>query len=174
MKPEIEYLPDDSVYEALDQEIRDLLTSCFAKPQDVVFKDRRYFCEPYPHRWVIRDDQGVMVAHIGVHEKSVVSQGRSFRIGGIAEVCVHPDHRGRGYVRMMLLCINEWLTQHNFDFSVLFGNPLIYGSSGYVQVDNVFHGTEPQKDGTKVKPLVKQLSREVWSEADVYLFGPKF
>ncbi len=30
---------------------------CFTKPQDVVFKDRRYFCEPYPHRWVVRDAQ---------------------------------------------------------------------------------------------------------------------
>jgi hypothetical protein len=75
MKPEIEYLSDNSVDDALDQEIRGLLTTCFTKPQDVVFKDRRYFREPYPHRWVIRNGQGVLVAHIGVHEKEVEAEG---------------------------------------------------------------------------------------------------
>ena len=50
MKPEIEYLSDERVDDALDLEIRGLLTTCFTKPQDVVFKDRRYFREPYPHR----------------------------------------------------------------------------------------------------------------------------
>ena len=49
-------------------------------------KDRRYFREPYPHRWVIRNGQGVLVAHIGVHEKEVETEGTTFHIGGICEV----------------------------------------------------------------------------------------
>ena len=42
----VEYLPDSSVDDALDEEIRGLLTTCFTKPKDVVFKEQRYFFEP--------------------------------------------------------------------------------------------------------------------------------
>ena len=86
MNPKIEYLPDYSVTGSMDYELRGLLTTCFTKPQDVVFRDRRYFRDPYPHRWVIRDDNNAIVAHIGVHEKQVEAEGRTCRIGGIAEV----------------------------------------------------------------------------------------
>ena len=61
MKPEIEYLSDNSVDDALDQKIRGLLTTCFTKPQDGVFKDLRYFQEPYPHRWVIRSGKVAII-----------------------------------------------------------------------------------------------------------------
>ena len=101
MKPRVDYLSDDEVDEALDAEIRGLLTTCFTKPQDVVFRDRRYFIDPYPHRWVIRDPRARMVAHSGVHEKQLEAGGRVVAIGGIAEVCVHPDWRGNGYVAPM-------------------------------------------------------------------------
>ena len=68
MNPKIEYLPDDNVTDTLDHELRGLLTTCFTKPQDVVFRGRRYFREPYPHRGVIRDENYSIVAHIGIHE----------------------------------------------------------------------------------------------------------
>ena len=138
MNPKIEYLPDDRITDSLDHELRGLLTTCFTKPQDVVFRDRRYFREPYPHRWVIRNENNAIVSHIGVHEKQVEAESRTFHIGGIAEVCVHPDYRGNGYVRMMLKCIHVWLFEHGFAFAVLFGHTLVYHSSGYVQVTNLF------------------------------------
>lgn len=112
MSPDIAYLPDDSIDDAGDQELRDLLTTCFTKPQDFVFKTRRYFQEPYKHRWTIRDEHGVLIAHVGVHEKTIEADGQSYRIGGICEVCVHPNYRGRGYVKAMLECVHDWLTEH--------------------------------------------------------------
>ena len=117
----IEYLPNDSVTDSMDYELRGLPTTCFTKPKDVVFRDRRYFREPYPHRWVICDENNAIIAHIGVHEKQVETEGLMYRIGGIAEVCVHPDYRGKGYVRMMLKCIHAWLSEHGFAFAVLWG-----------------------------------------------------
>ncbi len=150
---------------------------CFTKPQDVVFKDRRYFCEPYPHRWVIQDEGHSIIAHAGVHEKAVEADGRRFRIGGIAEVCVHPEFRGRGFVRAMLACIHDWLIRHEFDFAVLFGEPSIYQSSGYVEASNLVHdaatgaghGCRPQSPA-----MVKELSGTPWPTGEVYLPGPMF
>lgn len=173
MKPEIAYLPDERVDDALDLEIRGLLTTCFTKPQDVVFKDRRYFREPYPHRWVIRDNHGALIAHIGVHEKHIESEGTTFRIGGICEVCVHPDHRGKGYVRKMLKCIHGWLSERGFVFTILFGDPLVYGSSGYVQVSNLFNGNDAE--GWRQAPgLTKELSGTQWPSGKVLMPGPGF
>ena len=173
----VEYLADSTVDAALDAEIRGLLTTCFTKPEDVVFRDRRYFKEPYPHRWVIRNTKGAIIAHVGVHEKTVEADGRSFRIGGIAEVCVRPDFRGRGFVRAMLACVHDWLIRHAFDFAVLFGDPGIYGSSGYIQVDNLAHDAEPataERCTSRSPAMVRPLSGTPWPAGQVTLPGPKF
>lgn len=173
MEPKVTYLSDVDVDAALDKEIRDLLTACFTKPQDVVFKTRRYFREPYPHRWIIRDANGRMVAHVGLHEKMVVSAGRTYRIGGIAEVCVHPQVRGRGYVRHMLRLIDEWQVRQGLVFSMLFGDPKVYGSSGYREVGNLVYGGEEQS-WTPVPVMVKVLSKFPWPADQVKLYGLKF
>jgi predicted acetyltransferase len=175
MKPEIEYLPDESVDSRQDQELRNLFSTCFTAPHDAVFKERRYFCEPYPHRWVIRNEQGVIVAHIGVHEKTVKAGGEVSKIAGIAEVSIHPDYRGRGYVRMMLSSIHDWLAAHGFVFAVLFGKREVYQSSGYVVVENLYHG-DPAQGERKLAAsvMVKELSGKLWPETPVFLPGPAF
>ncbi|MBN1515719.1 GNAT family N-acetyltransferase [Candidatus Sumerlaeota bacterium] len=173
MKPNVEYLPDDSVDVALDQELRDLLSTCFTKPGDEVFRQRRYFVTPYPHRWILRDAQGAIVAHVGVHDRHVEADGQSFRIGGIAEVCVHPDHRRRGYVRMMLEQIHAWLHERGFVFAMLFGEASVYGSSGYKEARNIVYGDS----GTGWKQtggMVKELTQTPWPDTEVRLSGQKF
>ncbi len=170
MRPEVRYLPDADVDDALDQEIRGLLTTCFTGPQDWVFKERRYYKDPYPHRWVIRDESGAMVAHVGGHDRIVLTDGTSYRVCGIGEVCVHPGHRGRGYIRTMLLQIHDDLTLWGFDFALLFGDPHVYGSSGYVEVHNLVHGEEH----VPITVMVKELSGTPWPTAEVYLPGQVF
>ena len=173
MNPEVGYLADKNIDEAGDRELRGLLTTCFTKPQDVVFKTQRYFREPYHHRWIIRNEQGALIAHIGVHEKRIEAEGRSFRIGGICEVCVHPQDRGRGYVRSMLACVHAWLSEQGFPFAVLFGDPRVYGSSGYSVVDNL-HLNEDGKGWEPVKAMMKEMLETRWPQGDVHLIGPQF
>lgn len=175
MDPKVQYLPDDRISVAQDYELRELLTTCFRKPQDWIFRERRYFCEPYPHRWVIRDDAGAVVAHIGVHDKRVEAGGRTYRIGGIGEVCVHPRHRKKGYVRLMLQVIHPWMAQHGFDFAVLFGDSRVYGSSGYRVVNNLFKETEPGKERKPIgAAMIHELSATPWPEGEVILPGLTF
>ncbi len=169
----VEYLPDSAVDEALDRELRELLTVCFTKPQDTVFKAQRYFRQPYRHRWVIRDEAGRLSAHAGVHEKRIEADGRHWPIGGVAEVCVRPDCRGRGYVKAMLACAHEWMTGNGATFSVLFGRPEVYASSGYASVDNLVHDAD-NGERQSVKALVKVLTDVPWPAGVVYLPGPKF
>lgn len=169
----VEYIADEDVNEMIDQEIRRLLCTCFTRPQDVVFQDRRYCNEPYPHHWMTRDAEGALIAHLGLHEKQIESDDGYFLIGGVAEVCVHPDHRGTGCVKAMIQLAHEWMIQQGVPFSVLFGGRQVYGSSGYARMADIVHGDD--KSGWKpAKVLVKELSALVWPSGSVRLPGPKF
>ena len=177
MHPETTYLPDSTIDAEIDQQIRDLLTTCFTKDEDGVFRSRRYWKEPYPNRWIIRENQDNLAAHVGVHEKEVRAGARRYRFGGIAEVCVHPDHRGKGYVKAMLAVIHPWLAQEGFTFSILFGDSDVYGSSGYTGIENLYMSTDPDAPDSPHEPqtaMVRPLGDINWPEGVVSLLGPHF
>lgn len=142
-----------------------------------MFERRRYFNQPYPHRWVVRHDQHI-IAQLGVHERLVTGQGRRYDIGGVGDVCVHPNHRGRGLVKQMLTAAHAWLADHEYPFALLFGNPQIYQSSGYVKTTNVVcnmaeESNEPG-DWRPLQPLVCELGDTPWPQGQVHLPGPTF
>lgn len=174
--PKPTYLADAMVDGARDAKIRALLATCFVKPQDAVFRTRRYFREPYPHRWIIEDAAGAFIAHVGAHDKIVRAAGKTYRIAGIAEVCVHPDYRGQGLVRTMLRRIHRELARRGFDFAVLFGDPRVYASSGYSGVGNLFHDekTAGRIRRKNVAAMVHPLSATPWPRGRVHLPGPTF
>lgn len=178
MPPLIEYLLDAGIEPGTDHQIRDLLKTCFTKEEDEVFRRRRYFIEPYPHRWVIRSPDGHLMAHVGVHDKPLQVGTQSLRFGGIAEVCVHPDHRGRGYVKSMLAVVHSWLEAHGFAFAILFGDPQVYESSGYRVVDNIRMSDDPaQPVGPRhtVTAMIRPLTADLdWPDETVFIPGPKF
>jgi predicted N-acetyltransferase YhbS len=178
MSPDIVYLPDREVDTSTDLAIRRLLTLCFRGEGDDVFKQRRYWKEPYPNRFVIRGPADNLIAHVGVHEKEVRSGDTRYRFGGIAEVCVHPDYRSRGYVRSMLNVIHPWLAERGFVFSILFGNPEYYSSSGYEKITNLTMDDNPLQPGGKRHPatdvMVHALGPTPWPKAEVYLPGLHF
>ncbi len=179
--PPIEYLPDAAVDPLLDRNLRKLLCVCFTSPGNVaVFTEQRYFHEPPQHRWLMRDAEGA-IAHIAVHEKYVVVDKIKYPIGGIAEVCVHPNHRGQGYVKRILTAIEVWLLSQKIPYAVLFGNPKIYASSGFHQATNLFHDAnhdaEDREDQPRLKSaqaMVKPLTNQRWFTAEVYLPGKTF
>jgi GNAT superfamily N-acetyltransferase len=173
----VEYLPDAAIDKALDAELRGLLTLCFTKAEDVVFRTRRYFKEPYAHRWVIRDGNGALIAHAGVHDKQIEAAGRLYRIGGLCEVCVRPSYRGRGFVRAMLAAVDDWMRRNAFDFAVLFGDAQVYKSSGYVAATVLIDEPSPEGGGPCPKPsqaMVKPVGVTPWPDGDVRLIGIKF
>lgn len=158
------YLPDAAVDGALDAELRALLGLCFGNE----FKHKRYAFEMPPHRWLFREEDRV-VAHLAVHEKTFECDGTGVPFIGIAEVCVAPSHRNRGFVRAML---REAEAHFNVPFAVLLGDPKVYGSSGYRPVGNVYlfkDAAEPNPD-----VLVKPLGSWLWPQSAVVIEGPPF
>lgn len=172
----VEYVADASVDAVLDRSLRDLLTTCFTKTP--AFQERRYYNEPPAHRWFIRGIDGRLAAHVAVHEKQVFAGAEVIPFGGIAEVCVHPDHRGHGHVRVLLQEAHGWLKERAFPFAVLFGHAGIYTSSGYVTVENLYRDL-PDEHGHVARrktdwAMVLPLAGREWPEGEVYLPGPAF
>jgi GNAT superfamily N-acetyltransferase len=169
----IKQIVDDDVDDQLDREIRDLLSACFIKPGDEVFRDRRYFTEMPSRRWLLRDE-GRLVAHVAAHERTIEG---GMRMLGIAEVCVLPTHRGRGLARALLATVHEWGGDAGFGFATLFGRPDIYASSGYQRCPEPVIVLE---GGSKrvVRPpgdfLVRRLGVWHWPPHVVDLGGPVF
>lgn len=171
----VAYTLDADVDTQLDAELRALLSLCFTGPEDAVFRARRYFREPPKHRWLLRDETGALVAQVAVHEKTIDCAGWGMPIGGIADVCVHPDHRGRGHVRGMLAGIHAWLAERLVPFAVLFGDPAVYASSGYVVVKNLrVRSAETGAWEPGGGAMVHELGAHRWPDGPVDLIGPRF
>lgn len=174
MNPPVEYLPDECVDNAMDAAIRSLLTTCFTSPADAaIFQTRRYWIEPYRHRWIIRAGNGRLVAHAGLHERFIETDDARLPIGGVAEVCVLPEHRGRGYVKAMLAPIHAALRARQIPFALLFGDPGVYASSGYFPVTNL-HLADNEGIWRQNAALANAMGDAPWPGGQVRLPGPKF
>ena len=55
------------------------------------------------------------------------------RMGGIASVGTHDDHRFRGYSRRVLENCLRWMKQHGYHTSMLYGIPSFYPKFGYAK-----------------------------------------
>jgi GNAT superfamily N-acetyltransferase len=166
---------DADISEREDHELRRLLLGGF--PYETVLLTRRYIHEAPGHRWLAYTGAGELAAHAGVHDKVISVGGREVRIGGVAEVCVAHHFRGRGLVRRMLEEAHAWMQGEGIPFAMLFGQPRIYGSSGYVVIGNgivaessLVHLLNPFKG----KPMVHPIGGERWLEGVVDLRGPTF
>lgn len=74
---------------------------------------------------------GKLAARIGIYDRRMFFNGRILRVGAIGGVCTAPEYRGRGYVRQLLEDSTQRMRERGFDFSLLFGEPAIYGKSGW-------------------------------------------
>lgn len=130
---QVDYVYDPGVDDTLDWQIRSLLGLCFPGP---LFRHKRYNKELPAHRWIVRENEHLLMAHAALHDKRIATPAGERRVGGVAEVCVHPHHRGRGLVKLLLDAMHHWMDAQGFDFALLFGKPEVYGSSGYRPVAN--------------------------------------
>lgn len=169
------YTRDADIDAALDLEIRDLLCTCFGEG---LFRTQRYATEMPTHRWLLRADDGKLIGHVAAHEKAVfvaheeVSMLEEVHVLGVAEACVHPDHRRGGKLRQMMTAVHEWTAGKDFTFSVLFGHWIMYASSGYMPALNLWNASG---DENYSEVMVEVLGDDPWPhEKRVYLQGPRF
>jgi len=169
------YRSDEAITDDEDRELRSLFFSCFSF--NPIFLARRYFKERPGHRWLIKSPAGEIVAHAALHEKTIGTESGDLLIGGVAEVCVATNHRGLGISKELLLAIDQWLGARGVAFAMLFGQPQVYASSGYVPIQNELRADNLLSRhwipfcGT---PMIKSLSQTAWPRGIIDLRGPTF
>ena len=151
--PAIQFLEDAAVDAVLDRQLRELLSLCFTKP-----------CE--------------LIAHIAVHDKQIGTAAGELRMAGIAEVCVHPQYRGRGLVRDLLATAHAWLAAQGIPVAMLFGDKKHYASSGYRNISNPIRHRNSETGVWITEPsdwaMVKPRGNLDWPAGVVDLRGPTF
>ena len=171
----IKYIQDLDVDKELNDKIIQLFTICFARHS--IIRHQRYFKEMPQHRWYIEEDNKI-IAHLALHEKKISLANGSFPIGGVAEVCVHPDHRGKGYVKQMLKKAHKWLKENKYPFAMLFGDQKIYSSSGYSVIENEIKYFDDKIGKWKIETskyaMIKALSDKPCPEGLININGPTF
>lgn len=142
----VHYIADSEIDAEMDRRLITLLSTCFTKPEDWIFRERRYFTEAPAHHWYIaqEDGGGDLAAHLALHDRVMTAGNQRFSCGGVSEVAVHPRSRGRGYVRLLISTIHAWMESRGYDFAVLFGDPAVYGSSGYAPARNLVRYTDSE------------------------------
>ena len=173
--PPILSIADDEVDCDLDKRLRALLVPCF--PHEPVLLTRRYVKEPPAQRFLMKNEDGSIRAHVAVHLKTVRVEGADVRIGGIAEVAVDPAYRGQGCLRRILPAVHSWLLAQGVSFAMLIGNPSIYRSSGYRSLLSPIRYLDEGcgwKEEVHGLAMVRELGSERWPAGVTDLRGPLF
>lgn len=70
---------------------------------------------------IILDVDGDMRAAVGLYYNTLTVGDEKLKIGGIGNVAVHPDHRGKGYMQFCMLLALDEMKQNMVDLSCLGG-----------------------------------------------------
>jgi predicted acetyltransferase len=176
---DVEYLLDAAVSQDDDRQLRELLSQCFLGPHNECFKTQRHFRIKAKHRFVLRDKDKIIRGNIAVHDLTIGTEQGDLRIAGIAEVAVDPLCRGKGYANLMLNHIHAWAAKEGFPFAMLYGDPKIYGSKGYVACHNITRYLDWDSKKTLDSPAMGGMNKPlkagaIWPSGLIDLRGPTF
>jgi predicted acetyltransferase len=171
-------LIEPDVLTEMDAGIRELLSTCFTKTQDSIFHTQRFWQERPARHYVVREVSGRLIAHANYHDKRLGCEQGEVRIGGVGDVCVHPDARGQGLVRSMLTALHQDLQDQGIPFGMLFGDAKVYRSSGYRPISNPLHyrefGSTNWTTKVSAEAMIKVLGTASWPQGTLDLRGPLF
>lgn len=121
-----------SVQESERSQLLDLLEICFDERR---LFERYIECDP-EFRWndvAVVESAGRLVACTQVFRKQIRLAGTVIRLGGIGSVATHPEYRGRGLARDLLLEREQYMRDEGFPLGLLFTDiPEFYAKLGWV------------------------------------------
>lgn len=171
----VESILDREVDTAFDAELRQLLADCFLDTP--IFATQRHWREHPYRRWFIRDD-GRLIAHACIHRRVLNSDDGELLVGGVAEVCVRPEYRGKKLVKRLLDEVHAALRHNEYEFAMLFGRQEVYASSGYIAISNPLHYRDWETRQMKTEPydgaMICPLTQRDWPKGVIDLKGPIF
>lgn len=102
---------------------------------------RNFFPRSYPQLYrkeedalssfIVLEDNGKIVSHVGLFPLEVVSFGTHIKVGGIGGVATLPEERKKGYMSKLLNYAYQVMKQNGWPLSVLWGDRQRYYSFGW-------------------------------------------
>ncbi len=107
---------DDELSSKERQQIIELITLSFGK-WDQKKRDRRYFTPTYRHLFMY--DGSTLVSYLRIILRKATFNTKELLIGGVGDVCTHPDYRGKGFSTQLVGEGMELLNGAGADIGIL-------------------------------------------------------
>jgi len=155
--------------------VNTLLQTCFSGYPS----DRNYYKSLPTFRLLIwKKDKAI--GHLAVIFRVIKVGSTVARIFGIADVCVHPEHRSKQIASILLDHLEHYAEEHRIDFLILIAeNRALYKKRGYKSVSNTVrwllindHQSLGVMHGNLDRSLmVKRIGTVKWNEGLLDLLG---
>lgn len=152
---------------------------------DAAFPDTfagRTFYKQQPHCRILAFDGDTLVGQVGLDFRAITVDRQLFDIVGIIDLCVLPEHRGKGIASALLSAVEA--TAVTRDFAILFADePALYARNGYVKVEPAktrWFAIEDLRSHSVVERdmsgilMAKPLGTRQWPSGDIDLLGYLF
>lgn len=164
-----------------EAEVAGLLARCFDEGPGGGFGGRSFYHQRHHLRLLARQGEA-LVGHVAIGWRAVRLGEALVDIAGLAEVATAPEARGRGVAKALVARSIEEARGSLADHLLLFGDPAVYGSSGFRPARNpirhvVMAGARTWRTATARDAglMVLPLRGAPWdADAPLDLLGPMF
>ncbi len=174
----IEQIFEINIQPAVHNQISQLLAKCFSGYP----KDQSYF-KQLPHFRLLVKNESELIGHVAVDHRLINVGTNTFRIFGLADLCVDEAFQSKNVASQMLQRLDKLAQESGIDFIVLFTNQqTFYKKNGFSIVDNVCRwvfindhhtlGVSQRKLGKSI--LIKSFSNKKWEDGMLDLMGHIF
>ncbi|MBN2455354.1 MAG: GNAT family N-acetyltransferase [Sedimentisphaerales bacterium] len=132
----LQILKENQIDETLDTAIKQSLARCFPDIEDIFLQTRAYRNNVSLYT-VILQQKDIVCAHLAVVERTITAGSDKYLVAGVANVCVLPEYRGKGFSDKILQAAAEEAKKYDFDFGLLFTNKkikYIYARNGWREI----------------------------------------
>ncbi len=179
----VTHIYERELTEALKNEILQLQHAAFA--QQPLFVHQRWCGTPLADDdlWFIMRMGERLTASVRLVHRNIVTPKGKFAVGGVANVCSHPDARGTGAAGACMTAAQEYIADSsNIDFGLLFTGSAygFYSKLGWHDVSNPIVPRDdkgvrlPPKHGNGGHSMIFPGSCPLseWPEGEIDLNGP--
>lgn len=153
-------MPGYTVRQLFPEELEDMLVLTSTAYNSSVETFRRiYENDPFYSFELTRvaEEKGRLIAYMRAAPRTIWIGSSRIKMGGIAEVCTHPEHRRRGIASHLLREMVDLMAEREYPVSMLYGRSEFYGRLGWERC-SIFHGIRAQirnlpdfREGGKVR-----------------------
>jgi len=157
-----------------------------AFPNEEQFKGKRWaFTVPLAEdRWFQAWEGDELAGSVWLHHRTILTADGPRKVGGIANVCSSPAHRGAGAAKACMRAAGDYMAGNDgIDFGLLFCGHVVvkfYASLGWHVTDNRYLAHQPDgtikpiHDGCFVMNLDVHEGRTPWPTGEIDLNGAEW